>query len=56
MSTSVEDGGGIDIEELGVEGERPNHALASTASRVGQVGRIGVAGEEGRIVRLYLAR
>ena len=56
MSTSVKDGGGVDIEELGIEGERPDHALASAASRVGQVGRIGIAGEKGRIVWLNLAR
>jgi len=29
--TSVEDGGGVDVEELRVEGEGPEHAFASAA-------------------------
>ena len=59
----MEDRGGVDVEELRVEGQRPEHAFAAGVARgsvrgvVGQVGGIGgAAGEEGGVVLRDLAR
>jgi hypothetical protein len=62
LSAACEDGGGIDVEELGVEGEAPEHVFGGggggdgAAGRVGEVGRIRGAVEERYAVGLDFAR
>ena len=55
-AAAVEDGGGVDVEELRVKVEGPEHALLGWGGVVGQVGWVGVGGEEGGGVGLDFAR
>lgn len=58
MAAAREDGGGVDVEKLGVKGEGPEVALGGGGGggvrvwigRVWEVEAIGGAGEEGGVV------
>ena len=47
----VEDGAGVDVEKLRVEGEGPEHAFGGCRGGVvGEIGGVGCRGEEGCVV------